>query len=171
MPKKKSSYPGFTLVELVIVVAITVAIGAAVFVNAWDFFASRNVDLSLDEIAAAIRETQKRAVTQDTGAAWGIRFTNGTSTVDRYEVATGTSYSASSVSKTYTFRRDVEFSEPTAGTSTDIFFSAISGKTSANKIISVVATGRGFLVGDVMVDALGRVNTRLEKGLAGYLGW
>ena len=163
------SNTGFTMMELLVTVAIVSIIAIAGFASLGNYRNSKNITLTLDEIAAVLQGTQKRAITQENGSAWGVRLTNTTSSdLDHYEVFQGISYATSGVNQKYQVGRDVRFSEPNASSAVDIVFQTISGKISESKIISLISGRGGFLVGNVIINTLGRVTTRLEEGLVGY---
>ena len=160
---------GFTMMELLVTVAIVSIVAIAGFASLGNYRSAKNITLALDEVAAVLQGTQKRAITQENGLAWGVRFTNTTSSdLDHYEVFQGTSYATSGVNQKYQVGRDVRFSEPSISSTVDVVFQTISGKISESKIVSLISGRGGFLVGNVIINTLGRVTTRLEEGLAGY---
>ena len=128
---------GFTLLELVIVVAIMTTGATVGFLSLGRYSAKRNLDSTLNGVAAMLRDTQKRAMTQQGGSAWGVRFTNGAGNADVYQVFASSSYVTSTIKETGYLRNNVVFSEPFSGTSTDISFLQVSGKVNYKKIISI----------------------------------
>ncbi len=72
---------GFTLIELIVVIAIISAVSAATFLM---FYGRRNADDlagAKEQIAAILREAQSRSVSEDKGVLWGVHFANTTTTV------------------------------------------------------------------------------------------
>lgn len=166
--KIKNSSSGFTLIEILVVIAILVIVSAVGFFAFTSYKGSKNVELTMDELAAVIRDIQKRSITQQDGKQWGIRFSNSTSTTHAYEVFSGASYSTSTVERTYSLKRNVEFTNPSDGSSIDAIFSAIGGELSGDTIISLISKRGDNLVGDIIIDSSGRITIRLEAGILGY---
>ncbi|MEK7464662.1 MAG: LamG-like jellyroll fold domain-containing protein [Patescibacteria group bacterium] len=165
---EKMKQGGFTLVEIAITMGIMIAVSVSGYVAFSGLKPVKNLENTTNEVSAVIRATQKKAVTQESGRAWGIRFFGSTSTTPSYEVATGTSYSAGAVSRTYYLGRNVIFGNPGGSSTLDMFFSAINGKLSQNQIISL-NTGRpdGF-VNDIIANKQGSVTVRERTGVVGY---
>ena len=159
---------GFTLIEIILVVALIMVISTVSFVSLSGFRTRKDVELAVNEVSVALRETRQRSVTQEDGKRWGVRFTNSTST-DTYKIFTGASYSTSTVVATHGFNRRVELSEPSEGYTYDFLFAPVSGKVSERKAITLVPTTGGIQqVGTVIVNELGSVTGRVEKNLVGY---
>jgi prepilin-type N-terminal cleavage/methylation domain-containing protein len=78
------SSPGFTLIELMISIAIIIILGAATF---GVFSGSRNandVTNAAKQMAAVLRQAQTQSVQDYQGAAWGVHFANPTGTAPFY---------------------------------------------------------------------------------------
>lgn len=158
------SQNGFTLIEVLITIAIVTVVSAVGYVAFFKFRGSQAVELTMNELVSVIRETQKRAVTQQGGKQWGIRFSNANSS---YEVFSGPSYASGTVDKLYSLGRNIIFGNPATST-IDTIFSAISGKLSENRIISLVNKRKDGLVGDITMLSRGTITNRLEHGFVGY---
>ncbi len=163
----QSSRNGFTLTEVLIVVAIGVVLTASGFLSLNSFRNRKDVEFSMLEVTAVVRETRERSVTQKDGFGWGIRFIS-TSTGDIYKVFQGSSYASGTTTATHSFRRPVEFGEPAGNRIVDILFNPISGKVSTRKIITVAPKSSRSYVGDIIVNTQGLVTQRMEDGIVGY---
>ena len=159
---------GFTLPELLITIVITVIIASIGFLNLFNYQESQNLKLSFQEVVADIRDTQKRAITQDGGSGWGIRFIDSPTVGQRYEIFSGSSYTPSAVNKFYNLRRLVSFGEPFSSSTYDAIFSAISGSLSENKIISLIGSRPNGLVADIIMNKSGLTTGRFENNVQGY---
>jgi len=158
---------GFTLVELIITLAIIVFIGGAVVLGLSGQRSSQNLKLTLNEFISVIRDTQNKSITQESGKQWGIRFSN-LPAIQKYEIFSGPSYASGTVSKAYSLSRGIKFSEPPASSTYDLVFSAISGQLSGNKIISLVTGRKDSFVGDIIFNAFGLTASRFENNVTGY---
>ncbi len=147
---------------------VVVAIGAVVTVGGFVMFSQyrrdQNVKLAVSEISSAMRETQRRSITQQDGKHWGMRLSGSD---DSFQTWSGLSYASGTVDQTYALRRGVRFGNPPSGFTVDLPFQAISGILGDDKVISINSGARS-LVGDVIINILGKATTRLEKGLVGY---
>lgn len=158
----------FTLIELIVVVAISAVISVGGFFTIYKYRAAQNIKLALGEIVAVARNTQEMSVTQKNGKQWGIRFSNSVEDGQSFRTWSGSSFASSSPNQTYKLRSGVNFGNPATGKDIDVIFSAISGEVSQNQIITLLAGSAGSIVGDVVVNTLGKVTTRREEGLVGY---
>lgn len=159
---------GFTLVEMLVVVTITALFSTIGFAFLGSYRSSQNLKKSLAQMLAVVQATQKRSITQDAGARWGVRFSHASTTGSQYFSFSGASFSTSSVDRIYGLANSVTFSEPSSGAAFDALFDPLTGALPARKIVSLI-TGRGDgLVGDLVFSAGGRVAQRNEHGLIGY---
>jgi len=158
----------FTLVELIVVVAISAVVSVGGFFTIYKYRAAQNIKLAMSEIVAVSRNTQGMSVTQKNGKQWGIRFSNSVADGQSFRTWSGSSFASSSPDQTYKLRAGVNFGNPATGKDIDVIFSPISGEVSQNQIITLLAGSAGSIVGDVIVNTLGKVTTRKEEGLVGY---
>jgi prepilin-type N-terminal cleavage/methylation domain-containing protein len=163
--QKKLSRDAFTLIEVLVVVAVSAVIATGGFVMFSGYQKNQNIKLTLSELTAAIRDIQKRSVTQENGKQWGIRLSNGTA--DSFQTWSGLSYASGTPDQTYSLKRNIQFGNPPSGFTTDLIFQAMTGILGEDRVVTV-NSGAGALVGDVIINTLGKVTTRVEKGLVGY---
>ncbi len=159
----------FTLVEILIVVGILAIISTAGFVELAQFKSKHDFDLDAQSITEAISSVQSRAIQQDRGTAWGIRFINSTSTADTYQIFQGSSYSASSVVSSETLSSATIYTNPPPGFYIDVVFAARTGLPTSGSATSIVINrtgGTGLYT--IMISASGRISKNLETGLVGY---
>lgn len=127
---------GFTLVELLVVVALMVIIGSVVIAN----MAGRRLDADLvsttQQAATLLREAQSDAMAQEGDVAWGVRFSNSTATAPFYALFKG-SYATGTVVGQYRLPSTVAYRSSTlaSGVTLDVTFSPISGASSASTSI------------------------------------
>lgn len=165
---KYNKQKGFTIIELLVVLALTATVSAFGVISLTNQKRSRDLESALQDFSSVLRDTQRRSITQQDGLRWNVRATNNVGSGDVYELFTGTSYSTSSVRESYQLRNGISFSQPFSGTTTDIFFSPVSGKTTGERSLSLVTKTADGLVGDIIIDSLGRTDSRFNTGVVGY---
>ncbi|MEK7169610.1 MAG: LamG-like jellyroll fold domain-containing protein [Patescibacteria group bacterium] len=162
---------GFTLIELLLVVAISAVAMTTGFLYLGGYRSVQNLKLTANEMLSAIKNTQSLSKSQQDGKKWGIRFTNPTSSVSTgptYSVFSGTSYAAGTVSRTYPLGRNISFTNPSASSTLDVIFNALTGYAPQNQVISLVS-GRGDgIVNDIIMNTLGQITSKFDTGLVGY---
>lgn len=159
---------GFTIIELLVVVTISIVISGAGFLGLANFNASQNIKNSLQEVEVALRYAQKRSVTQENGKTWGAHFANTTSSASNFNIFSGTAYSSSTIDRIYNLRKNVSFTNPYTSSTYDAIFTALSGRLSASKVLTIAGSRGGGSIGDIILNSIGRVTTRRDDNLAGY---
>jgi len=152
---KKSS--GYTLMEFLIVIAITAIIFAVVFVSSPNLRRSRELSSTAQGMVAVIRNTQNRSITQENGKTWGIRFQNSTSTNHSYIVFKGSSYASGTVETTYFLKSYIQFSDPSAGLSKDVIFSAISGLPQVSTTVKINLVSNSTVSSTININSNGQI--------------
>lgn len=165
---KLKAESGFTMIELVLVVAIGVILATVGVINIQKFRNSKDVEFSLNELAAAVEETRTRSVAQESGERWSIRFISTSTGTDAYEIYTGAVYASSNVVSYRSLRRSVEFGEPSGDRTIDLNFEPVTGRLANKKVITLVSSKGVRRIGDVIVDIFGRVTKRIEDDVVGY---
>ncbi len=159
---------GFTLIEILIVLAVTISLSVAGFLSLGGFRGKQTLDSVLQEVLAATRDTQNRSISQENGLGWNMRFVNSTTSDYRYEIFSGGAYASTSVQKLQILRNNVRWSEPFPSSTYDMKFAPINGRPAETKIISLVNKRNDTFVGDIIVKALGTIVSRFENGIVGY---
>lgn len=143
---------GFTLLEVVIVIAVTVILASA----SWGFFGGlrhgAEVELMGKRIAADFALARTRAVAGEDNQNWGVHFVNGAS--DYYEIfSTLSTYAAGTVRETAYLTDGVTFTDPIESANKDVIFVRPGGTTSA---VSVAIQGTAG-ASTISVSAFGAV--------------
>src|SRR3989344_109347 len=140
-----SSSKGFSLLELIISLAIIALLGTVAGLTLVNYQRSMAADSTAREIVGQLRLAQRKAVSGEDGDlngqgdSWGIRFSN--SSDDTYQVFYGTVYNSASTTATVYLPSSAVFTNPTAGTSTDIIFTKLSGTTTPATISITLPDG------------------------------
>jgi Tfp pilus assembly protein FimT len=159
----------FTMIEVLIVIALTIGVSVAGFTGFSTFRKSQTLKLGVQELSATLSATRQRAVAQENSFGWGTRLTAGTSTnAHTYQVFYGNSFSTGTTTQSYVLGRGAKFSNPSASSTMDIIFAGATGFPSSSQVISLINGFTDGAVGDVIIKSLGFITTRLDTGLAGY---
>lgn len=158
----------FTLVELLVVIGILAIITAFGAVNLISFKMKKNFDLDVEKITQAIKSAQEKAIAQENSQGWSIRFTNSASSDDYFEIFPGTTYSSSTVVLRNSLSSSSELTNPAAGSSKTISFSAISGKPLTAQVVSLKQKSGGKNAASIFVSNSGQIRSFFEDGLVGY---
>ena len=119
---------GFTIIEILIVVGMVAIIAAAVFLSLSAFRAGQDLRIAGRGAIALLRDAQSRAISQEDGNFWGVRFSHDTNNMTLWSGVTCVYGSAISSIK---LKHNLEFLDP-ATSSKDICFDKISGYSSAS---------------------------------------
>jgi prepilin-type N-terminal cleavage/methylation domain-containing protein len=144
---------GFTLLELLLVVGIIGILSTSIVLNGLGYRNRQALDLAAQQMAASIRDAQNRSVSQQDGLAWGVYFNNVSST-DSYTVFSGGSYSASENRFVTSLDSPVEFTIPSAGTTSSIVFAQVSGLPSTSTSVTIT---NGSASTTITISANGQV--------------
>jgi prepilin-type N-terminal cleavage/methylation domain-containing protein len=153
---------GFTIVELLIVIAITVIMASIGSMTYFGFRERERVDQMANRIAADMRATMARAQAQEGGNQWGMHFDNVDSSNPFYAIwygATSSTYgSGSTTFETVTLvATGLKFTAPAAGLSTDIIFTKPYGLPSASATITITSTAAPASSRTISIDTNGNI--------------
>ncbi|HSW87942.1 MAG TPA: hypothetical protein VLG12_02145 [Candidatus Saccharimonadales bacterium] len=138
---------GFTLLELIIVIGITMVIGVTAVPFYSRFFTQNAVANTVDQLAAELRKAQMYSMTSKKTGQWGVAFNNSTITMFN-----GASYAA----RNTTFDEKFSVDSPvTISGFTEVTFTHGTGTPSAVQSITVLGNNNSRIIS---VNALGVVN-------------
>jgi len=142
----KSAATGFTLIELMVVITITVLLGIIGIASLTGKKSSNDLSTTVAQAAALIREAENRSMSENQGVSWGVHFANATNTAPFYALFSS-AYSATATVGYYRLPPDVAYATatiPTGGT-VDVIFGQISGLPTAAKTIGFVSLSQKSL--------------------------
>jgi prepilin-type N-terminal cleavage/methylation domain-containing protein len=136
MFQKKSDirWPGFTLIELIIVVSCLAILLAIVLPGIKNFQMKKDLTNTAEEIIGTLRLAQTKAVNSEQVSKWGVYFDKTTSP-QKYVLFKGNTYASRDVSfdRIYLLPSSIEITTISlAGGSQEVVFERINGATSQN---------------------------------------
>ena len=154
---------GFTLVEILIVLAVLTVMAVVGSINFFNYYSRQNLELTVDEVAALLRDAQNRSLTQQDGDGdnqgdqWGVHFENATTTRDFVRLFSGSSYASSTVATTNIFRIGIQFTDPDLGTSKDVIFSKVTGLPDVLVTVTISLIGNPSASSTIYINENGRI--------------
>ncbi len=149
MPPRHSVQNGFTLIEVLIVLAISIVIlgFGAIYLNG--FRTGERIENETKQITALLESAQEKSRSQENGARWGVYVNNtaerGTYSLYQVDEATllagDTGTEPGTVSVRRTLPVDVSFTTPAAHGTANILFSLGTGLPVTNTSIELSARG------------------------------
>ena len=127
---------GFSLLELLIVIAILAVISTIGFGFYMNFVRSSELDFSTKDIAFNLKQAQAKSMAGEDGRKWGTHFVNGAD--DYYEIfSTPTDYSdaAKTINSIVYLQNGIFFTIPVA--SSTVIFDKIRGTVSSNFSLTI----------------------------------
>lgn len=147
----------FTLLELLIVIAIIAVLAAAGALNFTDYRVRREFSATSQEIVLVLRNAQNRSLSQESGSRWGVYFENPASGRGFYELFSGTSYSSSSVVFRANLKDGVKFDIPAAGATSTIIFSPVAGLPISAASVKISLKNNSSVSSTIIVNANGQI--------------
>ena len=161
MERSSSSSQAFTLIEILITIAIVVAIGVFISINLVGQHNQADLSATASQMAASARQAQVDASSQSKNAVWGIHFSNATNTTPFYAIFTGSSYASGTIQGSkHPLPSDVGYISGTlpSGSSADVTFSEIAGTASTSTDICIYSTSEPSLQEYVYFNSTGQVS-------------
>jgi prepilin-type N-terminal cleavage/methylation domain-containing protein len=129
---------GFTLIEIVIAVAIIAVLGIAMVVSLLGRRSTTDLTSTASQIAALLREAESRSMSQTQGVSWGVYFGNPTNTTPFYALFS-TAYGPTTTAGYYRLPTTIGYVASTVapGSSLSVTFSQINGLASVSTTIGL----------------------------------
>ncbi len=148
----------FTLIELLITVAILTVVAAVGGVNFFNYYSRQNLTSAANEIVAILRQAQNSSVSQENGDQWGVRFLNATTTHDLIQLFRGSSFASGALVISQELPAGVQFINPVSGASMDVIFSKVTGYPNAAVSIKLALIAEPNTSSTVVISIIGRVS-------------
>lgn len=147
---------GFTILEILVVLGISVIVGTVSFLSLANFRQNQSLDSASKSIVAFLRDAQSKSIGQDGGLEWGVRFENSANGRDSYYLVRGPAFTG--VQSTAFLPSSAEFSDPTQGTMKEIIFSKITGLPASPATIIFRLASNPSVEKNININAQGTIS-------------
>ncbi len=152
---------GFTLIEILIVAAITVILGTAAVLNLPTLFKSTyELDAVTNELRIRLVSARQNSIAQNQGAQWGVRLNATVSGNHNYQVFHGDSFATGTIIDTVALPKSVVFLSPVQGNINDIIFARVTGVPPVGHSITLALASNNSIVRYISVLAITGVIAR-----------
>jgi len=156
---------GFTLLELLIVVAITTilaGVGISSYINQQK---DKSLDFIAQEIVGYLRYAQQKSIAQEGNNQWGVHFENPISGDDFYALYTGATYTSSE--ETHYLPTSINFQTPSSGNSIDMSYEKLIGSLSDDSDKQIILQNTGGSIKNVLTCQQGLIAYDRDIGVCG----
>jgi len=149
---------GFTLAEMLIVIAITVILAVVGLINLNSRKSPTELSNATKQIGALLRQAQSDSMANAQAVPWGVHFANATNTSPFYALFR-TSYSTATTQGYYRLPPTVTYITSTlaSGATLDVLFTQISGAASVSTTIGIYTLGQSSKSSTIAVSSIGTV--------------
>ena len=138
--RRAAAQSGFTLLEVLLVIAVTVILASLAIVQLAGSTRGREMDAAAERIFFDLSNARAKAMAGEDQRRWGIHFNNNGN--DLYELfSTTTNYSGATIVETTFLQGEITFSDPAAMATKDILFERIDGTTAASSVTITSPSG------------------------------
>ena len=149
---------GFTLIELIIAMSITVIMATFGFLNIISYKNRQDLNSASQEIVAVLRNAQDRSLSQEGGSRWGVHFENSTSGSVFYTLFQGSSYATGIIASQTVLPSSVQFDSPTTGSSANIVFFSITGLPDATLTVKISLISNSTASSTIVISSNGKIS-------------
>ncbi len=153
---KKNS--GFTLIEILVVLGITIILATGGFLSLWNLKKHQSLRLSAESMVAFLRDVQQRSISQEGGLGWGARFYNPAVGRDSYWRFQGTD--PLMIDEKIALPSGIEFADPDVGSTKDVNFAKISGLPDAMTVVKIKLSGDDSSIITININAQGTIESK-----------
>ena len=159
--KNEKSRDGFTLVELIVILAMTALLSTAGFLNLVSFKHNKTLILNKDKMVGYLQTAREKAINQEGGYKWGVRFDNTNSDNGSFTIFFGDTYSLSGKREMHYLNSGVKFVNPPSGQVLDVIFEKRTGSISLEQRITIENMSLPGNFGEASVSLMGLIDSRL----------
>ena len=152
---------GFTIIEILVVAAITVVVAVVVATSLVGRRSQAELDSAKRQITTLLRDAQQRSIGGEGGYAWGVHFENSASGPSFYGLFPSPYSTTSTTAGLYRLPPNVRYATSSVpfGGSLDVVFAPISGLPSASTtiVLELISGGPAETAESVTRDTSGLI--------------
>ena len=146
---------GFTLIELIIVMAISVIIIISSYsIIGFNFKSQSELELTAREIISVLRNAQDRSISQEDSSQWGVYFENAANNSGFYVLYRGVT--TTFVSKK-NLRPNIQFLDPVIGNSKNISFYKMNGLPTSSTTVVIFLKNNSLATTTITINSNGQI--------------
>ena len=146
----------FTLIELLVVIGITAILAVFFIMSPLSFRSQQDLNLTVSEMIAVLRNAQDNSMSQESGSVWGIYFDNINGS-GFYDFFSGSNYSSVNIVSRSSLRSNIKSVQPAIGASSTVIFSAVSGLPVASTTIIIALREDSSSSRAITINANGQI--------------
>lgn len=144
---------GFTLIELMIVIGITVILAGGSILYLGGFKTRQSLDLSAKSLVTFLRGAQSKSIAQEDGAQWGVRIDNTGSRASYHLFKT-----AGVPIDVVTLPAGVTFADPVVASFKDVIFQKSTGRPTAATNVILRLIGDASVTKTIIINTQGTIS-------------
>ncbi len=156
----------FTLIELLVIIGVGAVLATATFLTLNNYGKSNQLNLTAQEIKAALQSAQENSRTEENGAEWGVQFINSSSSPGTYTIFSGSSYASGTVNRAYSLESGIIFLDPAVGGGKGVVFNPLSGSINAYFSVTIAVGSNVSLQKVIEITPAGRIDILSSSVLA-----
>lgn len=153
----RSAMRGFTFIEILITIGILAVLAVVGTLNLFGYSQGRILQDEAAKIAFVLRNAHDKSVAQADGEQWGVHFSNPVSGSDFYEIFKGDNYATGAVVTHVSLSKNIVFTAPPSGSSTDVIFSQVSGLSQEINSIIISLGSNAASSSTIIVNTNGQI--------------
>ena len=148
---------GFTLIEILLTVAITASLATILFIFSYSLKTQKDLDGAINSVAAVVRDAQQKSITQEEMKKWGVHLEK--NSIQIYDLFKDIHLTANVLAQ-YSLPPSLEFdSTGWSGLSKEIVFTQVDGlPTNGQNVIIIRILNDPTTAKQITISANGTVS-------------
>ena len=149
--------PGFTLIEIMLVVVIIVVLAIIGILNFGGVRTTEDLRLETNKIVNILRDAENRSMSQENGMQWAVDFENPSDVGGYYYLYSISSSGATSSDTIVMLSSGIKFADPVTGSNTSVDFSPITGLPVNSATVKIAALNNSQSFSAITIEDNGSI--------------